>query len=187
MSGPDVTVTRVYFPGNSIQIHLNRVLPIPPHLPAYFYLYGRKCKSPEQPPKWVEKMLNGPTPSVEDSGSSLSSTEQPRDATVSPGNSSGVGSGFTVTAGQELTTQSGVTGGHEIEEDSETLNKPNTHSSNHDSSGTKGGDCDTEQDSNLPSREIGDHGCEDEFLLSLRMLSHKCLISYSLSLLRNFM
>ena len=45
-------------------------------------------------------MLNGPTPSVEDSGSSLNSTEQPRDAIVSPGNSSGVGSGFTVTAGQ---------------------------------------------------------------------------------------
>ena len=50
MSGPDVTVTRVhvYSPGYC-------VLPSPPQLPAE---YGLKCKSPDRPPRWVQKLLS---------------------------------------------------------------------------------------------------------------------------------
>ena len=32
-------------------------MPCPPHLPAGFYWYGPRCKSPDNPPKWVETML----------------------------------------------------------------------------------------------------------------------------------
>ena len=54
---PDVTVTRVYLPTNPIQVHLTRVAPCPPRLPAGFYWYGPRCKSPDNPPKWVETVL----------------------------------------------------------------------------------------------------------------------------------
>ena len=54
---PDVTVTRVYSPKDPIQVHLTRVAPCPTSLPAGFYWYGAKCKSPDQPPKWVETLL----------------------------------------------------------------------------------------------------------------------------------
>ena len=57
--GPDVTVIRVYHPGEPIQVHLLRVVPCPPHLPAGFYWYGAKCKSQDQPPKWVEALMQG--------------------------------------------------------------------------------------------------------------------------------
>ena len=54
---PDVTVTRVYSPKDPIQVHLTRVAPCPTSLPAGLYWYGAKCKSPDQPPKWVETLL----------------------------------------------------------------------------------------------------------------------------------
>ena len=53
----NVTVTRVYFPSSSIQVHLTRVVPCPPHLPAGFYWYGSKWRSSEKTPKWVENLL----------------------------------------------------------------------------------------------------------------------------------
>ena len=71
MHGPDVTVTRVYLTGDCIQIHLNRVLPSPPQLPAGFYWYGPKCKSPEHPPKWIEKLLNRTSPPAGPVGQSV--------------------------------------------------------------------------------------------------------------------
>ena len=43
--GPDVTVTRLYFSGQPIQVHLKRVMRCPPHLPAGFYWHGPKLKS----------------------------------------------------------------------------------------------------------------------------------------------
>ena len=54
-SGPDVSVTRVYFPG---EVHLKRVMPCPPYLPAGFFWYGPKHKSPDNPPRWVETMMS---------------------------------------------------------------------------------------------------------------------------------
>ena len=56
--GRDVTVTRLYFSGQPIQVHLKRVMRYPPHLPAGFYWYGQKLKYSDQPPKWVEDLLS---------------------------------------------------------------------------------------------------------------------------------
>ena len=62
--GPDVTVTRVYRPSEPIQIHLTRVVPCPPCLPAGFYWYGSKCRSPDNPPKWVDALLCADQPQL---------------------------------------------------------------------------------------------------------------------------
>ena len=54
---PNVTVTQVYFPRYTIQVQLNCVAPCPLHLPAGFYWYGPRYKSPDKPPGWVEDIL----------------------------------------------------------------------------------------------------------------------------------
>ena len=60
---PDVTVSNVYFPGDSpIQIHQSRVTVCPDHFPAGFYWYGKKRRGPGRPPKWVEQLLDNGNP-----------------------------------------------------------------------------------------------------------------------------
>ena len=56
-----MTVVKVYRPQDwQIQIHLTRVTLCPLHLRAGFYWYGDKCHRPGRPPKWVDRLLQGP-------------------------------------------------------------------------------------------------------------------------------
>ena len=52
-------VSKVYFPEDSyITVHQLRVCPGPKALPAGFYWYGRKRRSPGRTPNWLQRMLN---------------------------------------------------------------------------------------------------------------------------------
>ena len=56
---PDVTVVKVYFPEDGpIQIHQLRVCPCPTQLPAGFYWYGGRRKSPGHVPPWLQRLLS---------------------------------------------------------------------------------------------------------------------------------
>ena len=72
---PDVTVVKVYFPGECpIQVHQLRVSPCPAKLPAGFYWYGGQRRSPGRVPPWLQRLLaataeesqNASTDEVED-------------------------------------------------------------------------------------------------------------------------
>lgn len=47
----------------------------PPHLPAGFNWYGAKCKSQDQPPKWVEALVQGKSSDATSSDSEPSTTD----------------------------------------------------------------------------------------------------------------
>ena len=54
----NVSAMKVYFPDEkTIKVHQNRVQMCPFNFPAGYYWYGKKRASPEQPPKWVERLL----------------------------------------------------------------------------------------------------------------------------------
>ena len=58
---PDITVVKVYRPQDGqIQIHLTRVTPCPLNFLAGFYWYDDKRHGPGRPPKWVDRLLQGP-------------------------------------------------------------------------------------------------------------------------------
>ena len=55
---PNLTVTKVYFPEDTpIEIHQLRVCPSPNALPAGFYWYGARRRSPGRTPNWLQRML----------------------------------------------------------------------------------------------------------------------------------
>lgn len=55
---PDVTAIKVYYPDEGpIQVHQSRVCPCPPKLPAGFYWYGGRRKSPGRIPQWVHQLF----------------------------------------------------------------------------------------------------------------------------------
>lgn len=146
-------------------IHLNRILHCLPHLPAYFYWYGQKCKSPEQPPKWVEKLLNEAPPSTE-------TTERPLDHgvdighsrdtnVVSDGTGRGIAATCTCATAQASVLPSGVKE-HETDRNSGTLSKSGTLIDNQHSSisSAENVSYSTEQDAESPSAEIRVHSGE---------------------------
>lgn len=56
---PDITVVKVHFPEDGvIQVHQSRVCPCPPQLPAGFYWYGGRKKSPGRLPQWLDRLLS---------------------------------------------------------------------------------------------------------------------------------
>ena len=44
-----------------IQVHQTRVTPCPEHMPAGYYWYGRKKRSPDRPPAWLTAFTDVPT------------------------------------------------------------------------------------------------------------------------------
>ena len=59
---PNLTVKKVYFPEDpSVTVHRLRVCPSPDMLPAGFYWYGAKRRSPSRTPPWLQRMLNTAT------------------------------------------------------------------------------------------------------------------------------
>ena len=110
MSGCDVTVTRVYSPSNPIQIQLNHVLPSPPQLPAGFYWYGPKCKSPDHPPRWVEQLLStellsaGMSREPQDHGVNV---DLHGNTSATPGHADGAGGGSGTTGELQTAAPSG--------------------------------------------------------------------------------
>jgi hypothetical protein len=58
IDGPDVTVVKVYFPGESqIQVHQSRVSLCPENFPACYYWYGKNRKGPGVLPTWANKLI----------------------------------------------------------------------------------------------------------------------------------
>ena len=77
---PDATLVKVYFPEEGpIQVHLSRVCPCPPLLPAGFYWYGGNRRCPGRVPQWVDRMLlDGPLDTVpEEDNQDTGDSEQP--------------------------------------------------------------------------------------------------------------
>ena len=70
---PDITVVKVYFPQDKlIQVHQTRVTPCPEHIPAGYYWYGRKKRSPGRPPAWLTALTDVPT--AEEAGDEIVET-----------------------------------------------------------------------------------------------------------------
>ena len=58
----DVTVTKVYFPGDGLMnVHQLRVTRCPIQFPTGYYWYGRKQHSPGRIPRWLGNLLNSST------------------------------------------------------------------------------------------------------------------------------
>ena len=77
---PDATLVKVYFPEEEpIQVHLYRVCPHPPLLPAGFYWYGGNHRCPGKVPQWVDRLLqDSPLDSVsEENVQDTGDSEQP--------------------------------------------------------------------------------------------------------------
>ena len=56
--GPNLRVSKVYFPEDlPILVHELRVFPSPDQLPAGFFWYGARRRSPGHVPNWLQRML----------------------------------------------------------------------------------------------------------------------------------